>query len=174
MYYHRRLRKAGVAVPELIAVGSDAGPQGQGCALFEWVEGMPAEFDSVDRPPYDEAQLGEIMRTIHDIAHEDGFGHLDNEGQGVCATWRDALLSTWYIDKCIQRGAFAAELGVRLRALPERFDAKLTAARTGLIHYEDIMFNGNLIVDQDRRIVAVVDFAGAMAGDPMWELMWFD
>lgn len=34
------------------------------------------------------------------------------------------------------------------------------------MHYEDIMFNGNLIVDQDRRIVAVLDFGGARAGDP--------
>lgn len=86
VYYYRRLREAGVPVPELIEFSPDAGPEGQRCALFEWVAGMPAEFDCVDTPPYDEAQLGDIMWTIHDIAHEDGFRHLDDEGHGSCGT----------------------------------------------------------------------------------------
>ena len=174
VYYHRRLREAGVPVPELLAFGPGAGPAGQACALFEWVEGIPAEFDCADRPPYDEAQLGEILRTVHDIPHHTGFGSLDDEGHGAHATWRDALLSTWHIGQCVERGALDARLGARLEALPDQFGAELTAAKTGLIHREDVMFNGNLIVGANRRIVAVVDFAGAMAGDPMWELMWVD
>jgi len=86
VYYHRRLSEASVPVPELIAFSPDSGPQGQGCGLFEWVEGVPAEFDCADRPPYDEAQMGEILRTIHDIAHDDGSGHLDDSGHGAWAT----------------------------------------------------------------------------------------
>ena len=174
VYYHRRLMEAGVPVPELIAFDADAGRQGQGCAIFEWVEGVPAEFDCASGPPYDEAELGQILRAVHDLAHHDGFGPLDDAGRGSSRTWSEALLSTWHIARCVERGAFDSNLAARLRALPQRFDTELASARTGLIHYEDIMFNGNLIVGGNRRIAAVLDFAGAIAGDPMWELMWFD
>ena len=173
-YYYGRLREAGVPVPALVAFSSGAPPAGQACALFEWVEGVPAEFGCADRPPYDEAQLGEILRTIHDLRYQDGFGRLDDEGHAAGATWREALRATWSVGQCVKRGAIPAELGAHLEGLPRRFDAELSAVEAGLLHHEDIMFNGNVIVGAHRRIVAVVDFGGAMAGDPLWELMWFD
>lgn len=174
VYYHRRLREAGIPVPELIAFSADAGPDGQACALFEWVEGTPAEVDDSGKPPYDEAELGTVMRAIHGIAHDRGFGPLDDNGQGSFASWPDALVAAWRLDACIQRGAIDAALGERLSALPYRFADELAATQTCLLHCEDIMQNGNLILGPNGRIVAVIDFAGAMAGDPLWELMWFD
>ncbi|UCC67796.1 MAG: phosphotransferase, partial [Armatimonadota bacterium] len=48
-------------------------------------------------------------------------------------------------------------------------------APPALLHYGDIMHNGNLIVDPDsRRILAVVDFSDAIVGDPRLELAWID
>lgn len=37
----------------------------------------------------------------------------------------------------------------------------------------DIMHHGNLIL-RDGRIVAIVDYVESTAGDPRWELAWFD
>ena len=173
-WYHGRLLEAGVPVPEMPAWSPDAAPGGRACALYQWVEGTPVDFNPEDAPPYDVAQMGAIVRTIHDIRHQDGYGHLDDYGAGECATWADGLLSTWTIDSCLRRSAIDEDMATRLRRLPHLYVDDLAAASTGLLHYEDIMFSGQVIVDSAGEIVAVVDFAGAMAGDPMWELAVFD
>ena len=173
-YYHDRLTEAGVPVPAMLAWRPDAWADEHAAAVYEWVEGTPAEFTLDQPPPYDELQMGEILRSIHDIAHDDGFGHLDDAGHGACDTWHAALLSTWAIEACVQRGAIDGRLGQLLPELAGEFAGDLSDAGTGLLHYEDIMFSGNCIVDDAGRIAAIVDFGGAMAGDPMWELMVFD
>ena len=173
-WYHGKLVEAGIPVPGMPAWSPDAAPGGRACALYEWVEGMPVDFRPEDPPPYDVAQMGAIVRAIHDITHRDGYGHLDDYGSGECATWAEGLLSTWNIGPCLQRGAIHHGMATRLRRLPHLFADELDAARTGLLHYEDIMFSGQVMVDDAGSIVAVVDFAGAMAGDPMWELAVFD
>jgi len=173
-YYHQKLQDAGVPVPMMVGWAPDGWAGTNACALYEWIEGTPVEFGPNERPPYDEAEMGRILRAIHDIGHEDGFGRLDDAGHGECSSWREALLSTWAIDRCLQRGAVSDAMAERMRALLDQFSPELSAAPTGLLHYEDIMFSGNCIVDDRGTIVAVVDFAGAMAGDPLWELMVFD
>jgi aminoglycoside phosphotransferase (APT) family kinase protein len=50
---------------------------------------------------------------------------------------------------------------------------ELARAEPRLLHMSDIMHNGNLIV-REGRIVAIVDYVESMAGDPRWELAWFD
>ena len=43
------------------------------------------------------------------------------------------------------------------------------------MHMGDIMHNGNLILDpKTNEIIAVVDYVESMAGDPRYELAWFD
>jgi aminoglycoside phosphotransferase (APT) family kinase protein len=177
VYFHSRLREAGVPVPELIAFSADGGPGGAACGLLEWVEGEPAEFDSHERPPYDEAEFGRLLRTIHDLRHEPGFGRLDDAGTTSHARWTDwvSQLVEWGAAACLRRGAIDKELGDRLRRLPQRFADRLAAAPPALLHYGDIMHNGNLIVDAERRrILAVVDFSDAIVGDPRLELAWVD
>jgi len=173
-YYHGKLEHAGVPVPRMVGWTPDGWSGGHACALYEWVDGTPVEFHLNERPSYDEAEMGEILRAIHDITHEDGFGRLDDAGHGECSSWREGLLSTWALDRCLERGAISHAMAERMHGLLDQFSPELSAARTGLLHYEDIMFSGNCIVDGRGTIVAVVDFAGAMAGDPMWELMVFD
>jgi len=173
-YYHERLDEAGVPVPAMLAWSPNCWAHAHAGAVYQWVEGTPAEFRLDEPPPYDEVQMGEILRAIHDIGHSDGYGHLDDTGRGACATWRDGLLSTWAIDACVRRGTLERDLGDRLHGLVDQFAGKLADARTGLLHYEDIMFSGNCIVAGSGRIAAIFDFGGAMAGDPMWELMVFD
>ena len=176
-YFHGRLREAGLPVPDLVAFSPDGGPDGAACGVFEWVEGTAAEFDSHERPPYDEAEFGRLLRVIHDLRHEGGFGRLDDQGRVSHREWRDwvSRLVEWAVAACVRRGAFTPELAEGMRRLPERFANDLAAAPPALLHYGDIMHNGNLIVDPaGRRILAVVDFSDAIVGDPRLELAWVD
>lgn len=176
-YFHGRLREVGLPVPDLVAFAPDGGPDGAACGVFEWVEGTAAEFDSRERPPYDEGEFGRLLRTIHDLRHEGGFGRLDDRGRTSHREWGDWVseLAEWTTAACVRRGACAPELVEGLRRLPERFANDLAAAPPALLHYGDIMHNGNLIVDPARRqILAVVDFSDAIVGDPRLELAWVD
>lgn len=176
-YFHGRLREAGLPVPDLAAFSPDGGPNGAACGVFGWVEGTAAEFDSHERPPYDEAEFGRLLRTMHDLRHEGGFGRLDDQGRVSHREWGDWVseLMEWTAAACVRRGACAPELAEGLRRLPERLANDLAAAPPALLHYGDIMHNGNLIVHPARRrILAVVDFSDAIAGDPRLELAWVD
>jgi len=105
-YFHARLKEAGVPVPDLLAFSGDAGPDGAACGVFEWVEGEPAQFSSHERPPYDEAEFGRLLRAIHDLRHDRGFGRLDDRGRTSHSRWADWLSDAvdWSCARCVKRG----------------------------------------------------------------------
>ena len=74
VYFHARLKDAEVPVPELIAFDAAAGAAGEACAVWEWVEGVPAEWQAGDACPYDEAEFGTLLRRIHDLRYDGPFG----------------------------------------------------------------------------------------------------
>lgn len=41
LYFHRRVREAGMSAPELYAFDPAAGPSGQACAIWQWAEPLP-------------------------------------------------------------------------------------------------------------------------------------
>ena len=176
-YFHARLRRASVPVPELVSFSADGGPLGAACGIFEWVEGRPAEFDSHERPPYDEAEFGRMLRAIHSLRHDRGFGRLDDHGATSHGRWTDWIgdFLEWSVSACVTRRALRPQLAESVLALPARFADDLRAAPPALLHYGDIMHNGNMIIDPpSRRILAVVDFSDAIVGDPRLELAWVD
>ena len=62
-----------------------------------------------------------------------------------------------------------------LASLPERLHQEFSEAPSRLLHFGDIMHNGNLILDPESgKILAVIDYVESMAGDPRWELAWVD
>ncbi len=69
LYFHSRAR-AGIPVPDLIAFDAAAGPAGQACAIWEWVDGQPAAWAPGRPCPYDEAEFGRVLRQIHDLPCE--------------------------------------------------------------------------------------------------------
>jgi aminoglycoside phosphotransferase (APT) family kinase protein len=177
VYFHARLRQASVPVPELVSFSADAGPSGAACGIFEWVEGIPAEFDSHECPPYGETEFGRVLRTIHGLRHARGFGRLDDHGATSHRGWIDWVADgvERSVSACVTRRALRPQLAESLLALPARFADGLRAAPPALLHYGDIMHNGNMIVDPpSRRILAVVDFSDAIVGDPRLELAWVD
>ena len=79
VYFHGRVKEAGVPVPELVSFDPDGGPNGEACVLWEWVERMPAEWQHPQPCPYDEAEFGELLRRIHDLRFDGPFGFLGDE-----------------------------------------------------------------------------------------------
>ena len=186
VYFHSRIQKAGLPVPELIAFSADAGPGGESCAIWEWIEGAPAEWTSDERCPYDEAELGALLRRIHDLEFDGDFGFLGDDVSARSFTYTPHMAPTseswaglFLCDRAARRyfdkGYIDRREADLLSALPERLADDLGCAQARLLHMGDIMHNGNLIVDRNsRRILAVVDYVESMAGDPRWELAWFD
>ena len=184
VYFHNRLRQAGLPVPELIAFDPKGGPGGEVCAIWEWIEGKPAEWGPCDPCPYDEAELGELLRRIHDLEFEGPFGFLGDDLSArsfapcpdlgpISESWPGFFHADRAARRYYEKGYLSRLEADILSALPERFAEELSRARPRLLHMGDIMHNGNLIV-RNGRIVAIVDYVESMVGDPRWELAWFD
>ena len=186
VYFHGRIKEAGVPVPELIAFDSHAGPVGEACAIWEWIEGEPAEWGSDEPCPYDEAEFGELLRRIHDLKFDGPFGFLGDDpparsftspfAQGpVSESWAGFFHCDRAAQRYFDKGYLDRREADLLSSLPHRLSDELGRAEPCLLHMGDIMHNGNMIVEpSSRRILAVVDYVESMAGDPRWELAWVD
>ena len=184
--FHRRAREAGVPVPELLAFSPDAGPRGEACAVWEWVDGVPAEWGEGEACPYDEAELGRLLRRVHDVRCGLPYGLLGDDPASRGYTSHPDLgpvSDTWsgffHCDAAARRGRDAGYLtpgeAKALASLPRRMAGELDAADPRLLHMGDIMFHGNMLLDPNTgRIRAVVDYVESTAGHPRWELAWFD
>jgi hypothetical protein len=185
VYFHGRLTEAGLPVPELVAFGPKSGPGGEAAAIWEWVEGRPAEWGPGEDCPYDEAEMGELLRRIHDLRFEDAFGFLGDDPAAarpsvhgmlgpVATAWPDFFHCDRAARWCHQNGYLTTAEVDTLSALPGRMAAVLEGVRPRLLHMGDIMHSGNVIVDARGRIAAILDYVESTAGDPRWELAWFD
>lgn len=185
--FHSRLRRAGVPVPDLIAFDAAAGPAGEACAIWEWVDGQAAEWAPGQPCPYDEAEFGSLLRRIHDLPEERPLGLIGDDlanRPAVCGhpdlgpvsdTWAGWFHCDLAAKRYFDKGYLTIAEADALSSLPQRLSPLLDAAQPRLLHNGDIMHNGNLIVDPlTRRVVAVIDFADSMVGDPRWELAWVD
>ena len=184
VYFHSRLKEAGLPVPELIAFDSAVGPAGEACAIWEWVDGTPAEWGPDEPCPYDEAELAGLLRRIHELRFDGPFGYLGDDLTVRSFTplpdlgpVSDAWPSFFHCDRAAQRyfdkGYLTRREADILDSLPNLLAGTLTSAEPRLLHMSDIMHNGNLIL-RDGRIVAILDYVESTAGDPRWELAWFD
>lgn len=187
-YFHARLQSDGIPVPRLVALDASGGPHGEACALWEWVDGTPAEWSAELACPYDEAELGELLRRIHDLRVAGAFGLLgDTETERPAAqpsyphfgpssaSWPGYFHCDRAAREMADRGYLDPAEADLFACLPQRLDATLVCDGPHLLHMGDIMHNGNLLLDpRTGRIRAVLDYADSMGGDPRWELAWFD
>jgi hypothetical protein len=185
VYFHGRLREAGLPVPELIAFDPKAGPNQQACAIWEWVEGRPAEWGPTESCPYDEAQLGELLHRIHELRFDGSFGFLGDDPPARCFsshpglgpvsdTWAGFFGCEWAARRYRDAGYLDSTEASLLASLPGRLGGKLNEAEPRLLHMGDIMHHGNVLVDSRGRIAAIVDYVESTAGAPRWALAWFD
>ena len=186
VYFHRRVKDAGVPVPALIAFSPTAGPGREACAVWEWIDGKPADWGPGEPCPYDEAEFGRILRCVHDLRFDGPFGFLGDEPPAsaspclpdcgpVSESWQGFFGFERAARRYFDKGYFDKNEADILSSLPIRLSDELNAAEPRLLHMGDIMHNGNMIVEPNTgRIIAVVDYVESMAGDPRWELAWVD
>lgn len=184
LYFYQRLREAGIPVPELIAFSPDAGPAGQACAVWEWVEGISSRNWTEGEPcPFDEAEFGELMRRIHELEFDGQFGLLGDDPSRRGYTWgpsiRPASDSWSGVFDFRTAGRGLLDLGYLNREefnvfsrLPETLSDELNARPCRLLHCD---LRSNLILDpQTREVRVVVDYTESFAGDPRLELAIVD
>jgi len=185
LYFYQRVKAAGVPVPELVAFAPDAGPQGQACAIWSWIEGRPAAWGPGQPCPYDEAAFGELLRQIHALRFDGQFGLLgDDPAHRTSSSHPDlrATSDSWlgFFDceaaarRYLDRGYLDCREAVTLASLPERLQGAFPDLGARLLHMGDIMHHGNMLVGPHGEIMAVVDYVESTAGDPRWELAWVD
>ena len=170
----RAAKSAGVPVPEVYAVCSPEDGLGPGF-LMEWLDGETLGPRIVRSPDFETVrprlahQCGEILGRIHAI---------DTAAHGLEQVLRTTLpeqfvRDTWENYRRISRDANGVLAFPQpmidytalwlLDHLPE-VDSPL------LVHND--FRNGNLMVDPERGVVAVLDWEIAHLGDPMRDLGW--
>jgi hypothetical protein len=183
IYFHARLRAAGLPVPELLAFSPDGGPRREACAIWEWIEGLPAEWGPGEACPYDEADFGELLLSIHSLSFDGAYGFLGDDlarrtfslpGLGpVSPDWPSFFHCDALAGRYLEAGYINMEEARVLASLPDRLVRELGNRPRRLLHMGDVMHNGNMLVDPGSgRIRAILDFSESTAGDPRWELAW--
>jgi hypothetical protein len=183
VYFHGRLKAAGLPVPGLVAFGPQVGPNGEAGVIWEWVEGVPAAWDHNEPCPYDEAEFGKLLRGIHSLSFAGAFGFLGDDPQKrtfslpdlgpTSVSWGAFFHCDRAARQLLQRGYLDSNEAEILSSLPGRLADELGRAEPRLLHLGDIMHNGNMLVEPgSRRITAILDYTESMVGDPRWELAW--
>jgi aminoglycoside phosphotransferase (APT) family kinase protein len=185
LYFYERIRDAGIPVPELVAFSPTAGPDGQACAIWSWMEGRPAEWQPGEPCPYDEAEFGSLLRRIHDLRFDGPFGLLGDDLahrtftshpdlRPVSQTWEGFFDCESAARRYRDRGYLSQGESEALSRLATVLAPLFATVEARLLHLGDIMHQGNMLLDPEGHIIAVLDYVESTAGDPRWELSWVD
>ena len=168
----RMVAEAGVPVPRLFGVGEQPELPGGRWIAMERAHGV--RLADVPERDLDVAlqSLAVGLSRLHGIAPA-GFGWLNRSGSGRFGSW-----STWL------RGVLARDLQTLLarRAIrPETADALgacFAGNTAGLDRRPARLVHGDLgdtevFVDEDHQVTAVVDWADAVVGDPLYDFARF-
>ena len=183
VYFHSRLRNAGLPVPELIAFSGTGGPFGQACAVWEWVEGQPVNWRKREPCPFDEAEFGELLRRIHELTFDGPFGFLGDDLshrsfswspdiRPACQKWSEHFDCRAAAQRLLEKGYLEPGEADMFASLPQRLNHELDAAPCRLLHTD---LRNNLMLDPATgHIRAMLDYTESTAGDPRWELALID
>jgi hygromycin-B 4-O-kinase len=169
----RRVRSAGVPVPEVLEVGELG--EGVYCCVSERMGG--SRFEDCE-----EARQRELASAVHDLVDavaavdmsgSEGFGSFDTETEhGPHATWAGHLRELLPEDWSGLGDAADAALAEELTATALEIAETLPPVRR-LVHGD---LNPRNFTVGERGIVGVFDWEAAVIGDPLWEvarhLLW--
>ena len=178
LYFHGRLRDAGLPVPALIASGEST-IKGQLSTIWEYIEGEQSRWPGRGPCPYDEAECAELLLRIHLLDFDGPFCFLGDEPPDrtfgpASDTWAAMFPCDRAARSYFDQGLIEKKEADTLASLPSLLGAELSQVKKQLLHM-DFFFNGNLILDKGtKRIIGIVDYAEAMAGDPLFEVAVFE
>jgi aminoglycoside phosphotransferase (APT) family kinase protein len=161
----QRVRRAGIPVPEIVAVDLDRAVLPVPYLLMTHVAGgpMPGGADAVA------AVAGKWLRAVHDIPVE-GYGYLgDAAPRGQQSSWAEFLTRPLpLLDPAVRRGILDAATAARLRSAVEENLPLLISGRRGSLLHGDI-YPDHVFVHAGR-VSAIIDWGDAAAGDPLFDL----
>ena len=161
-------RAAGVPEPEVLYVMTPDDGVGAGF-LMEWLDGVTLGARIARLPELENArsklafQCGQEMARIHNV---------DVNATGLAPVLRrfdpaDYLAETW--DRCKEMPTPQPMIDYAARWLSEQLSGRGSVDLT-LVHND--FRNGNIMVDADAGLIAVLDWETAHIGDPMRDLGW--
>jgi aminoglycoside phosphotransferase (APT) family kinase protein len=165
---------AGVPVPPVLAEGEADGLPGGRWMLIRKARGRPWLLPTPNQRASARtcADLGRVFARLH-ACELTGFGSLTAKGEGSFTSWsgylRQALRGP--LNYLCTNGHFDRELVTRVERLFDEHAPMLDRRPAVLVHGD--LGNGEIFVDRRNRVVDVVDFGNAVAGDPLYDFAHF-
>jgi len=170
----RMAEAAGVPVPPVLDEGEDPRLPGGRWVLMRKARGRPWRLPTpnVRASARTQEDLGRIFARLH-ACKLPGYGPLNEKGQGSYTRWSNWLCEalTKPLRFLCMGGHFDRELVTRVGRMFSRHAAMLDARPGVLVHGD--LGNMEIFVDRRNRVVDIVDFADAVAGDPLYDFAHF-
>ncbi|WP_200894759.1 aminoglycoside phosphotransferase family protein [Microbacterium sp. SA39] len=153
-----------LAIPEPVGIGHPADRFPHPWSVYRWLPGRPPETALIERDPMFAASLGEFLAALERVDAQDGPApgvHNFFRGDSP-AVYADETLSAIEvlgatIDASAVREVWEAAVETRWQGEPVWFHGDVS--------------EGNLLVDEDGRLSAVIDFGTSGIGDPVCDLV---
>lgn len=177
-YAWRHFTSPALPIPEIVALGETP----DWCyAISRRVAGRPLENAAPDER---RAILPQLLDTIDTIGNADvnltsGYGDWGSDGHGKFASWRgfltsildnhpDGFYQNWHrlFDTSFLEREVYVSVARRMLALAEH-----CPEQRALVHND---FHFNNILTDGQRITAVIDWANALYGDPLYDIAWLN
>jgi aminoglycoside phosphotransferase (APT) family kinase protein len=168
----RLVRAAGVPAPHLLEVGEERALPGGRWIVMERAAGL--RLADVAEQDLDSAlrSLAACLSRLHGIGR-DGYGWLSRAGVGRFDSWSDWLRHVLTEDLRILRThrAISPEVAGALEACFAGNATELDRRPASLLHGD--LGDTEVFVDDNLEVTAVVDWADAVVGDPLYDFARF-
>ena len=162
---YRAWEQIGIPVPHAKAEG------GQGSIeylLMEYMADSPFTFDvSLDVQVKVASRMGSLLARMREVRLE-GFGHLDENGQGELESWSELVKSYYSHDWITAKGYLTVVESLAIRRIK---DSAFALDSSVLLHGDYKL--KNVFVAENGDITAVTD-PKPLAGDPLWDFALFN
>jgi aminoglycoside phosphotransferase (APT) family kinase protein len=166
----RRCAEAGARVPRVIG-DSRTGPQASlGYAVYQMIEGETLSERLSTLSPSELRRLGEdIIENLIAIQRVElkGWGELTSAWEASSASWGEFIRSSFSegLDAVRRDALLSSTLLNATVKIAESLDEFLAVDSTSLICGD--LGLGNIVLDQGNRLAGLIDFEGALVGDPL-------
>jgi predicted ATPase/aminoglycoside phosphotransferase (APT) family kinase protein/DNA-binding SARP family transcriptional activator len=168
----RLVHEAGVPAPRLVEAGEDpALPGGQWIVMERAGGSRLADVAEHDLDPALRSLAASLSR-LHGISRA-GYGWLNRAGAGRFDSWSNWLRHVLSLDLGMLRthGAIRSEVAGALEACFARNASELDRRPARLLHGD--LGDTEIFVDENLEVTAIVDWADAVVGDPLYDFARF-